>query len=134
MSETANYGLYVTDDNSERFYDWRTKMNGITDSNMQKIDAALGTKADASVCVDRVLYASSWHGDSSPYTQEILIDGLTASQNGSISVSTNATDEEWNSAIDAKLRVVEQKEGSLVVSSDGEKPTIDIHVSIIIIG
>lgn len=29
MSDTtANYGLYITDDSSERFLEWRTKMNG----------------------------------------------------------------------------------------------------------
>ena len=39
MSETTNYGLYISDDNTERFIDWRGKINGEADSNMTKIDA-----------------------------------------------------------------------------------------------
>lgn len=42
MSETSNYKLYITDDNTERFLDWRNKMNGVSDSNMTKIDTILG--------------------------------------------------------------------------------------------
>lgn len=41
MGETANYKLYVEDDNSTKFIDWRTKMNGSENSNMTKIDEAL---------------------------------------------------------------------------------------------
>lgn len=41
MSETTNYKLYVSDDDSERFIDWRKKLNGENDSNMHKIDEAL---------------------------------------------------------------------------------------------
>lgn len=46
MSETKNYGLYLESDGNTRFQDWRERMNGETDSNMVKIDAALGEKAD----------------------------------------------------------------------------------------
>lgn len=46
MSETKNYKLHLTDDSSERFLDWRNEMNGVEDSNMVKIDTALGEKAD----------------------------------------------------------------------------------------
>ena len=49
MSETTNYGLYVTDDSSDKFLNWRTKMNGTVDSNMVKIDTALGEKANSSI-------------------------------------------------------------------------------------
>ena len=61
MSDTtANYGLYITDDSSERFLEWRTKMNGTENSNMVKIDAALGEKANSSVLVSATLLASAW--------------------------------------------------------------------------
>lgn len=52
MSETMNYKLYVTDDSSERFQDWRRRMGGVeSDSNMVIIDQVLGQKADNSVLV-----------------------------------------------------------------------------------
>ena len=46
MSETTNYGLYLEDDASAKFQTWRQKMNGSGQSNMVKIDTALGEKAD----------------------------------------------------------------------------------------
>ncbi len=46
MSETTNYKLHLTDDESEPFLDWRKAINGTENSNMVKIDAALGGKQD----------------------------------------------------------------------------------------
>ncbi len=46
MSETTNYKLHLTDDGSEPFLDWRKAINGTENSNMVKIDAALGGKQD----------------------------------------------------------------------------------------
>ena len=46
MSETTNYGLYLEDDASAKFQTWRQKMNGSGQSNMVKIDTALGEKAE----------------------------------------------------------------------------------------
>lgn len=42
MSETTNYGLFVSNDDQMTFREWRLKLSGETDSNMTKIDAALG--------------------------------------------------------------------------------------------
>lgn len=93
MSETSNYGLYITDDSTERFVDWRSKMNGVSDSNMTKIDTILGEKANSSQAVTTTLLANAWTGVDSPFMQQIDVDGLTASQNGTISVAHSATAE-----------------------------------------
>ena len=134
MSETTNYGLYVTDDSAEQFLDWRTKMNGTENSNMVKIDAALGTKADSSVPVTTTLLANAWTGIDSPFMQEIAVDGLTATQNGVISVSHDATAEQREMAREAMLSVVGQEDGKLIIAADGEMPDIDIPVYIILLG
>lgn len=68
MSETLNYHLYITDDETERFVDWRSKMNGVADSNMTKIDKALTGKADVSTSIDSVLSTALWEGTQSPYS------------------------------------------------------------------
>ena len=52
MAKTPNYVLYITDDSSERFIDWREKMNGTEDSNMLIIDEALAQKADKNAVID----------------------------------------------------------------------------------
>lgn len=135
MSDTtANYGLYITDDSSERFLEWRTKMNGTENSNMVKIDAALGEKANSSVLVSATLLAGAWTGIDSPFTQDITVTGLTATQNGTISVAHNATFEQREMAREAMLSVVGQEDGKLTIAADGEMPDIDIPVYIILLG
>lgn len=134
MSETVNYGLYVTDNTSETFANWREKMNGETDSNIVKIDAILGDKADNSIVVEAMLLASGWFGDAAPYTQEVAVAGLTEQHNGMISVSQSATAEQREMARTCALSVVGQADGSLTVSADIVKPGVDIPVCVILLG
>lgn len=134
MGETTNYGLYITDDNTERFLDWRTKMNGADDSNMTKIDTALGSKASKSRTVDSVLLAEAWSGSAPTYTQTISVSGLSAEQNGTISLPHTTTSAQRDAARAAILSVVGQSDGSLTIAADGDKPSIDIPVCIILLG
>lgn len=134
MSTTINYGLYLTDDSSVTFYEWWNKMNGTTDSNMIKIDAALGVKANQSASVASTLYATGWEGTASPYTQTLTISGLTADHNGVISLSASATSAEKAAAIDAVLSVAAQADGTLTIQAEGIVPTIDIPVAMVLLG
>lgn len=134
MSTTINYGLYLTDDSSVTFYEWWNKMNGTTDSNMIKIDAALGVKANQSASVANTLYATGWEGTASPYTQTLTISGLTADHNGVISLSASATAAEKAAAIDAVLSVATQADGTLTIQAEGIVPTIDIPVAMVLLG
>lgn len=134
MSETTNYGLYITSDSSEKFLEWRTKMNGTENSNMVKIDTALGEKANSSISVSTTLLANAWVGVDSPFTQNISVEGLGATQNGTISVAHSATAEQREMAREAMLSVVGQEDGKLTIAADGEMPDIDIPVYIILLG
>lgn len=134
MSKTTNYDLYLCDDDTKRFQDWRKEINGTNDSNMIKIDTALGEKADSSVAVTGTLAASAWSGVNSPYTQTIVVEGLGASQNGSISLAHNATTAQREAAREALLSVVGQAEDSITVVADGEMPDVDIPVLIVLFG
>ena len=120
MSNTPNYNLYLTDDSSTRFQEWRNQMNGTENSNMVKIDTTL--------------LASAWVGVDAPYTQTLTISGLTASQNGTISVAHNATAEQREIAREAMLSVIGQADGTLTIAADGEMPERDIPVYIILLG
>lgn len=134
MSETPNYGLYLEDDASTRFQEWREKINGTENSNMVKIDTALGTMAQKSGKVVGTLLASAWNGIDSPFTQTLAVEGLGADQNGSISVAQNATIEQRDAARMAMLSVIGQSEGQLIISADGEMPDVDIPVVVILLG
>lgn len=47
MATTTYYDLYVTNDTSTTFQEWRSNLAGTTNSNMTKIDNALHAKIDA---------------------------------------------------------------------------------------
>ena len=134
MSATTNYGLYLTDDSSTRFHDWREMINGTNESNMVKIDRVLGQKADNSIPIELVLLAAGWSGSSAPYTQTITVEQMTADHNGSIAVSQNANMDERTAAREAFLAVTGQENGKLTISADGKLPDIDIPVTLLLIG
>ena len=134
MSQTANYNLHLTDDSSEKFLDWREKMNGTNDSNMVKIDTALGEKANNSVAIYATLLATAWVGVDAPYTQELSVEGLTATPNGVINVAHDATADQREIAREAMLSVIGQEDGKLTIVADGEMPEFDIPVYIILLG
>ena len=135
MSETANYGLQLTDSDQETFLNWREKLSGQNNSNMQKIDKALGEKADHSIAVSAILLANAWAGVDAPFTQTMNIEGIheAAKQNGQIYVSQEATFEQRDIARCAMLAVIGQTEGQLVIAAVGEMPEQDIPVTIILL-
>ena len=134
MSETPNYGLYLEDDASTRFQEWRKKKKSKKKPKMVKIDTALGTMAQKSGKVVGTLLASAWSGIDSPFTQTLAVEGLGADQNGNISVAQNATIEQRDAARMAMLSVIGQSEGQLIISADGEMPEVDIPVVVILLG
>lgn len=134
MSETKNCKLYTTDDGSEYFIDWRRKMNGTKDSNMTRIDDAMGQKAERSTVVSATLLASAWSGASAPFTQQVSVRGLTANHNGFVFVAQSATANERVQERNARFSVTGQGNGTLTISADGVLPTSDIPLSVILLG
>ena len=133
MSTTANYNLILTDDDQTKFKEWRESINGNSNSNMEKIDTALGEKANLSVAISAVLSMSAW-SENAPYSQTISVDGLTEEQNGIITIGQNITTEQIEDVVDADMRISSQADGSLTVTAYGDKPTRDIPVTIILLG
>jgi len=135
LSQTTKYGLYTTESTDDpKFLELRQQLCGNENSNMTKIEAALNTKADSSNSVSGVLLASAWAGVDSPYTQELAVEGLSAAQNGTISVSHDATIVQRDAARNALLSITGQADGVLTISADGEMPEVDIPVVVILLG
>ena len=133
MSATKNYDLALTVNDQTKFKEWRESINGNSNSNMEKIDTALGEKANLSVAINAVLLMSAW-SDDSPYVQTISVEGLTADQNGIITIGQNITTEQLEDVVAADMRISDQTDGSLTVTAYGDKPTRDIPVTIILLG
>lgn len=133
MNETKNYHLTLTDDDQTYFKDWRESINGNSNSNMEKIDTALGEKANLSVAKNIVLSANKW-SNVAPYSQTVEVEEVTANINGVISIAHNVTNEQLEMVYDAALRISEQVDGSITITADGDKPNGDIPLLLIIIG
>lgn len=131
---TTNYNLYLEDDSTTRFLDWRQKMNGSDNSNMVKIDNALAEKAALSRAITATLFANQWNTDGAVSTQAITIDGLTPEQNGVIGTAQNLTGLQIETVRAAGLYISSQGDGYLTIASDGETPSCDIPVLIILLG
>lgn len=134
MSRTANIDLELTDDASTKFQNWREIVNGVNNSNAQKIDNAFGTKANKSSQITATLLASAWAGVVAPFTQTITVNGLTAEQNGTIAVAQSATAAQREAAREALMSLTGQRNGELDVVADGEMPEVDIPVVITLLG
>lgn len=141
MAETSNYGLYLTEDATVNFLDWREKLAGQNNSNMTIIDEALakmcsdiGTKAKASTYVNATLLSTGWTGTSAPYSQTITVSGLGVDQNGFIQIAQGATADQREAVRLALLGVTGQSSGKLTISADGDKPSTDIPVTVILLG
>lgn len=135
MGATPNYGLYVTEENDDpSFLAWRKDVCGVSNSNMTKIDSALGTKAQKSSFIDAKLTVSGWSGSSAPFSQVLAISGLHSDSNGSITISSGATEDERAAARSAILSVSQQAEGSITILADGDKPEIELPVTVLIVG
>lgn len=133
MSKTPNYGLYVTDDASTRFKDWREQMASEEDSNMTKIDTALFGKAAHSRAVEITLAADGWTGDAAPFSQQVSVSDLAADANGSIAIASTATAEQRAAVRNAQISIASQAEGTLTLNCDGTKPTVDIPAVVILL-
>ena len=135
MAYTPNIDLYVEDDATTKIQPWREKMNGTgSDSNMVKIDTAIGGKADKPAPVNVTLRANAWTGVDAPYYQTVAVDGLSATQVAEIHLANGATAEQREVAREAMMDVYAQADGSITIVADGEMPEVDLHATVILFG
>ena len=96
------------------------------------VGAALEIFAEKSTSATTTL-STSWSG-AGPYTQTITVSGVTASNNGVIGIAQSATAAQREAARAAQLSVTAQSENSITVTADGQKPTVEIPVTVILLG
>lgn len=75
------------------------------------------------------LRADAWQNSQ----QKLLVDGLTATQNGVIGVTHNITDEQLLACANGGLYVCDQGEGYLMIALSGDTPPYDIPVVVILL-
>lgn len=134
MSETKNYGLYLEGDPTTKFKEWREKLNGLVNSNMEMIDNILAGKAVQSQAVNATLLSSQWTWTGTVYSQTLEIEGVVPETNGIISIGQNLSLEQLDAVYMAGLMVGDQTDGALTILANGDKPYCDIPVIIILLG
>lgn len=96
--------------------------------------AAWNGKADASLVVQAVLTPSGWVGASPPYTQNVTAAGVAAGGNGFAALAQGASATAREAARDACLSVTGQGNGNITITADGDKPAVDIPITVVVIG
>lgn len=76
------------------------------------------------------LLASAWTDG----TQTLTVENLSADRNGTLGLAQSATAEQTEAAMGAGLRVTGQSAGSLTVTASLDVPTVDIPVTLILLG
>jgi hypothetical protein len=134
LTYTANYNLGKPAGNENIGPGAFNDNADIIDTQLKANHDAAAAKAAPSSAVLKTLSAASWVGSSAPYTQALTVTGLGATQNGTISIAQSATATQRAAALKAKLSATGQAAGTLTVTADGTKPTVDIPVTVILLG
>lgn len=134
MGRTTNYGLYVEGNAKAKFKEFRELIAGDgTNSNMEIIDRILGEKANSNKVYELVLKAAEW-SEAYPHIQTVEVDGLAAEDSGVIGLAPGLSTEQSEVAAEALLSIQAQEDGALTIQVNGDKPTCDIPIVLIIFG
>lgn len=84
----------------------------------------------------KTIAASAWTGDAAPYVARVSFNIMGMRQNGFLAVAQEATAEQREAARAALLSVTGRTPASgnyLTITADGDKPTVDIPVTLIML-
>ena len=92
------------------------------------------TKASKSVSSNYTILASGWSGSSAPYSFTLSVAQVTTSNNVELTVPPSITVDQVEAYQSAAIVAGTQANGSITLKAYGEKPTIDLPITIIIRG
>lgn len=134
-------------DSSAEFRAWMDGLHAILDGDavsnlmaeiekntedIKKITAELEKKPDAPSVIQATIEAAGWTGEDVPYANTVSIDGATPDDIIEISLQPCPTEEQVAACAGAMLVDGGQEEGSVTLLAMGEKPEIDIPITVII--
>lgn len=92
------------------------------------------TRAALSTSVSATLTVAGWTGSAAPYTQAVAVAGLGAAQNGYVQIADGTTPAQRAAARYANMTKTAQAAGSITITADGTKPSIDIPITVVLEG
>lgn len=102
------------------------------DTNTTYTLASLGAAAKSIVRTGNL--STSWSGSAAPYTQTVTVSGVTASNNIVVSIGSGATAQQLDAWGAGKIMATEQAANSVTFKAFGDKPTIALPYSVVILG
>lgn len=90
--------------------------------------------ASISTAVELTLSASSWTGDSAPYTYTLSVTDVTTTSNQELLPALNITSEQLTALQSANIQDGGQSADTIILKAFGDKPTIDLPIRVILRG
>lgn len=103
--------------------------NKVTDEELNSaISGQIGDLKSKSL--DFILYATDWVGN----TYTVSHQDIGAESDGILNLAANVTAVQYEVAANASMRISSQAEGSITITAYGDIPSIDIPITLIILG
>ena len=96
-------------------------------------DMTLSMEASKSKTYQMTMVAASWTGDAVPYSIELTVEGVTATSNVDI-IPQASTEEQIDAWLGLSYMLGSQAEEKVTIQSWGDKPTVDIPITVIVRG
>lgn len=133
--DTTNNYAYIQNADTNKYLEnnkvpTTRKVNGKALSADITLTAADVNAAAKSSSVEVTLTSSAWSSGA----QTVSVTGLGATQNGVVGVSKSATANQREAARAAALSVTAQAAGSLTITADGDVPTVNIPLTVTLMG
>ena len=102
--------------------------------NVIKTPAGLVPVNEPAIVKNVTAPASGWSGDTAPYTNTIVVVGVTQTNIVEVSLdNSTATDDQVNACMDAQIAKATQANGSITLYAYGDKPSLDLPLTVIIL-
>ncbi len=110
-----------------------TDAEGVVEDAQNAAEEVIGEKADKSKTYQMTMSAASWTGDAAPYSIDLTVEGVTDTSNVDI-IPQASTDEQIDAWLGLSYMLGSQTEGKVTIQSWGDKPAVDIPITVIVRG
>lgn len=99
----------------------------------QKTQSRTNIGAVAASGVNVSVAASAWSGSSAPYTATVTVSGVTSSNLIVVGIRSTASASQYTAFSDGQIICSAQASNSITLKAFGEKPTVSLPVSVLIL-
>lgn len=100
-------------------------------SASEKTAARTNIAAIAASAYTATVAAANWSGNVAPYTNTVTVTGLSATAHIVVGPAASTTAAQFEAISDGEIVCTAQAAGSITLTAYGEKPTVDVVMSIL---